>query len=122
MLHSLRSRCADCKVNFKQKYIHTSLKCSLCDIEDEDQQHLLVCTVIQRYMQSKNITVNNVIYEDLFSSDICKQKEITAIYMELFQIRNMLPNNSQVAPSSAAVELTMGNGLHLCIDNQLPGK
>ena len=74
------------------------------------------------YIQSNNITVNNVIYEDIFSSDVRKQKEITALYMELFNIRKMLLKNSQVAPSSAAVELTMGNDLHLCIDNPLPWK
>ena len=122
MLHSLRSRCADCKVNFKQKYIHTNLKCLLCGIEDDDQQHILVCTAIQSYIQSKNITVNNVIYEDIFLSDISKQKEITAIYMELFKIRNILLKDCQVAPSSAAVELTMGNDLQPCNDNPLPGK
>ena len=121
MLHALRSRCTDCKVNFKQKYIHTNLKCSLCDNEDEDQQHILVCTVIKNYLQSKNVSVNNVIYQDIFSSDITKQKEITTLYMELFKIRTMLLNDSQVAPSSVAAELTMGNDLHLCIDNPLPG-
>ena len=108
MLHALRSRCTDCRVNFKKKYIHTNLKCLLCGIEDDDQQYILTCTVIQSYIQSKNITVNKVIYEDIFSSDISKQKEITALYMELFKIRNILLKDCQVAPSSGMYILQVG--------------
>ena len=58
MLHALRSRGTECKVNFKQKYQHTSLKCSLCGIEEEDQKHLLTCNVILKYLKSKNISVS----------------------------------------------------------------
>ena len=65
--------------------------------------------------------MKKVIYQDIFSSDVRKQKEITTLYMELLNIRKMLLEDSQVAPSSAAVELTMGNDLHPCIDNPLPG-
>ena len=30
LLHALRSRSTDCKANFKQKYIHSNIKCDLC--------------------------------------------------------------------------------------------
>ena len=54
LLHRLRSRSTECKENFKQKYIHTNIRCSLCDVENEDQRHLLSCRVIQQYIRSKN--------------------------------------------------------------------
>ena len=82
MLHALRLRCTECKVNFKQKYLHSSLKCSLCGIEDEDQKHLLTCNVILKYWKGKNISVSKSDYEDIFSQDIRKQKEITTIFKE----------------------------------------
>ena len=122
MLHALRSRGTECKVNFKQKYQHTSLKCSLCGLEDEDQKHLLTCNVILKYWKSKNISVRKSDYEDIFSKDIRKQKEITTIFRELFEIRTKLQNNSQAAPSSSSMELTMGTDLQRCIDYSLFGK
>ena len=122
LLHRLRSRSTECKENFKQKYIHTNIRCSLCDVENEDQRHLLSCRVIQQYIRSNNITISKVEYQDLFSQDVRKQKEITTLYLELFQIRTTLLNNSQVAPSSTTMELTMGKDVQYCIDYSLSGK
>ena len=56
-------------------------------------------------------------YEDIFSEDVRKQKEITTLYMELFQIKKKLENNSQEALSSNTLELTMDFDLHCRIDN-----
>ena len=117
MLHSLRARCADVKMNFKHKYILTHTRCSSCDIKDEDQQHLLSCEVIQQHHTSQNITRNTVKYEDLFSKNIHKQKDITTLYIELFDIRRKLQNKSQEAPSSRNLELTMGGDLRHSIDH-----
>ena len=122
LLHRLRSRSTECKENFKQKYIHTNIRCSLCDVENEDQRHLLSCRVIQQYIRSNNITISKVEYQDLFSQDVRKQKEITTLYLELFQIRTTLLNDSQVAPSSTTMELTMGKDVQYCIDYSLSGK
>ena len=122
LLHRLRSRSTECKENFKQKNIHTNIRCSLCDVENEDQRHLLSCKVIKQYIRSKNITISKVEYQDLFSQDVRKQKEITTLYLELFQIRTTLLNNSQVAPSSTTMELTMGKDVQYYIDYSLCGK
>ena len=121
MLHSLRARCADVKMNFKHKYIQTHTRCSICDIENEDQQHILLCEVIQQYHKSENITQNTVKYEDLFSKNIHKQKEITALYVDLFDIKRKLLNKCQEAPSSSNLELTMGRDVLQGIDFSLSG-
>ena len=121
MLHSLRARCADVKMNFKHKYIQTHTRCSICDIKDEDQQHILLCEVIQQYHKSKDITQNKVKYEDLFSQNIHKQKEITALYVDLFDVKRKLLNKCQEAPSSSNLELTMGRDLLEGIDFSLSG-
>ena len=122
MLHSLRSRSADCKMNFKQKYINKNLRCSLCNIQNEDQQHLLSCNVIQKHLKSKNITTNKVKYEDIFSEDVKKQKEITTIFIEIFQTKKILEKRCQEAPSSDTMELAIDFDLHSCIDESLSGK
>ena len=122
MLYSLRSRSADCKMNFKQKYTHTNFLCCLCGVENEDQPHLLACKVLKKHLIRKNIATKEMKYEDIFSEDIRKQKKITTLYMELFQIKKKLENDSQEAPSSSTLELTMDFDLHHCIDNSLSGK
>ena len=94
LLHALRSRSTVCKVNYKQKYGSSNLLCSLCKIEDDDQLHILTCKVLSQNIKSVEITK----YEDIFSSDIQKQKVITVLYQELFKIRDNL--KSQLAPGN----------------------
>ena len=121
MLHKLRARCADVKMNFKHKYFQTHTRCPICDIDDDDQNHILQCKVIQKYHISQNITKETMKYEDLFSENIYKQKQITALYVDLFDIRRKLLNNSQMAPSSGNLELTMSRDLLHSIDYSLSG-
>ena len=77
MLHGLRSRSTECKANYKQKYLHTNLLCSLCEEEDEDQQHLLKFKVLSKNLRTKDVTDGGVEYEHIFSKKVNKQKEIT---------------------------------------------
>ena len=67
MLHALRSRSTDCKTNYKQKYLHSNLLCSLCGDENEDQQHLLRCKVLAKHFKGEELTEGAVEYEDIFS-------------------------------------------------------
>ena len=125
LLHALRSRSTECKVNYKQKYVGSNLLCSLCKIADEDQKHLLTCKVLTQNIKSDEITKEKVKYEDIFSSDVQKQKVITVLYQELFKIRENLSENlnSQLAPSTTqSVELRTSDDLLQCIDNLFYGK
>ena len=127
LLHALRSRMTDCKVNFRQKYASSSLVCNLCAVSDEDQQHILNCKVLTEKVKSAEIIKEKVKYAHLFSSDVYKQKAITVVYEELFQIRKNLSEklNSQLelAPSpTQPVELMTSDDLLHCIDNLFSGK
>ena len=101
-LHALRSRSTECKENYKQKYVYSNLLCPLCGDENETQQHILKCRVLLANLKTTNIIKEKPVYEDIFSPDVQKQKVITVIYIELFELRKNLQENqnSQLAPAS----------------------
>lgn len=124
LLFALRSRGTECKSNFKQKYAHTNLLCFLCKAQNEDQQHILSCKVIQKEFKTDELSNGIIKYEDIFSEEISKQKTVTSLFNKLFKIRNTLIEkmNSQEAPSNADVVLEMSDPLHPCIVNLSSGK
>ena len=123
VLHALRSRGIECKSNFKQKYLNSDLLCPLCLLENEDQKHILTCSVIQNEFENENISNSETKYENIFSNDVRKQKEITSLYTDLLKIRErLIKENSQEAPSSTAVELTVNSNLPNSIVYSLFGK
>ena len=123
VLYALRSRGIECKSNFKQKYLNSDLLCPLCLLENEDQKHILTCSVIQNEFENENISNSETKYENIFSNDVRKQKEITSLYTDLLKIRErLIKENSQEAPSSTAVELTVNSNLPNSIVYSLFGK
>ena len=116
MLHALRGRATDCKANYKQKYIHTNILCSLCGLENEDQQHIFKCKVIQSNFITEDVSNLDIKYEDIFSQNLQKQKAITALFLNLFKIKDdiMKRKNSQEAPSNTHVMLDMSDYLLPC--------
>ena len=124
MLHALRSRTTECKENFKQKYMHSDLLCLLCQNKNEDQQHLLKCSILKTKFKSEQLMVNKVNYENIFSADVNKQKEIAALYLEVFKLRNTLINEirSQPAPSTTDAVLIASDSLQISIVHSLSGK
>ena len=125
LLHALRSRTTDCKENFKQKYLSSNLLCPLCNAENESQQHLLTCKAILSKLKTEEITKEEVKYEHLFSSNVSKQKVITVVYTQLFEVREKLKQhqNCQPAPSPTShVELRMSDNLLDCIVCSSVGK
>ena len=56
-------------------------------------QNVLVCPVLNSHMKSNNIARTKAKYEDIFSEDILKQKEITPLYNQLMYIREELMKN-----------------------------
>ena len=124
LLHSLWSRTTDCEENFKQKYINSNLLCILCQEHNDDQQHVLRCRVIQSKFRSEHLLGESAEYENIFSEDVNKQKEITALYLELFKTRSTLHNelSSQPDPSTADVVLTSSDNLLNSIVHLFSGK
>ena len=122
LLHRLRSRMTECKANFKQKYVN-NLKCRLCNLEAEDQQHLLHCVELSKLFQTQSVTMGKVKYEDIFSPNI-EQKVATALFKNLFKLREDIiqEKDSQMTPSFTSVQLKMSDNLqHNVLFTQLPG-
>ena len=124
LLHALRSRSTECKANQKQRYIHTNLLCPLCEQEVDDQPHLLSCTEISNKMETEETAAGKIKYDDIFSNDVRKQKEITSLYLKLFKIRSRIleDKNSQEAPSTTPMVLKLSNNLQPCIVYSSLGK
>ena len=125
LLHKLRSRTTDCKENFKQKYIHSNLLCDLCKNENENQQHIMKCSVILNEFKSNSLSIDKIEYEDIFSKNISKQKEITALYSHLFDTREEIVekrNSQQMAPSPNSLELRINDNVPPCIVHLSSGK
>ena len=95
LLHSLRSRSVDCKVNFRGLY-GKDLACTLCqDGAQDDQAHILSCPHLRQIMKSNEAANHNIMYEDIFAKDVRKQKEITALIEKLLSIKKTLLNKTE---------------------------
>ena len=60
-------------------------------------QNILSCKILRQNHTSVNLVSGEVKYEDIFSKDIHKQKQVTALYEKLIQIRNTILNSLPVA-------------------------
>ena len=68
-----------------------------------------------------NILNNFPEYENIYSQDVIKQKEITSLYRDLFKIKSEI-EDSQQAPSTVDMVLVNDDNLHFSIVHQSPGK
>ena len=94
-------------------YKNNNLLCSLCQIAVEDQQHLLICEVLKRNLKTTQIASNRIKYEHIYSEDIKEQKEIAALYIEIFKVKSHFEEQriSHVAPSTSDMVLMMSDNL-----------
>ena len=70
LLFSLRSRSYPVKCNLKNKY-RDNLSCFLCNSSVCDQQHLMTCVVLRKFVpEMRNTSVN---YSDIFSENVDNQ-------------------------------------------------
>ena len=129
LLHALRARYVNVKANFSSKY-PTSMLCPLCLIKNDDQPHILECSVLKGKFLSRETNSNKVVYEDIFA-DPAKQKGITHLFIQLLKIRNSLlddnlclesaPSTSDVVPEdsdnlqSSIVHSLLGNSINQSI-------
>ena len=60
-------------------------------------QNILSCKILRQNHTSGDIVSGEVIYEDIFSQDVQKQKQVTVLYEKLLQIRSTLVNSLPVA-------------------------
>ena len=64
-IFKMRTRMYSVKCNFKNQY-NGNYICDLCKIEDDTQEHLLQCKVLQYFVPE--ILSSNVRYEDIFGN------------------------------------------------------
>ena len=72
------------KSNFKNN--HSDLSCPLlCGHSEDNQQHILECSILLQ--NNKDVTIDKVKYDDIFSSDISKQIRTIRIIRKLWNER-----------------------------------
>ena len=84
LLFSLRTRSINVKTNYKSKYKHSNLFCTLCDDKlVESESHLLECKSTLEQLGN----IGDARYEDIFSPEISRQEKITKIYEKVLKLR-----------------------------------
>ena len=78
---------------------------------DDDQKHMLKCTVINTHFKSSELVDCKVVYEDIFDV-VKKQKRVTVIFKSLIEIRKRIEAN----PSTSNQMLRNSVDLLDCID------
>ena len=104
MLLSLRTRTVrGIKTDFKGMYqdILCPLECGATDT----LPNILTCTSILNYFESNEISSRKVVFEDVFSQDIQKQKEVTELFIKLLDIREKIINNNPVMTTGPCIDL-----------------
>ena len=122
MLHALRSRMVNVKMNFKSKY--SDVSCPICMKHDDDQPHVLKCEVLTSRMISSEAASDKIEYEDIFK-EVKKQKEVTNLFLKLYNIRTEEENRNesrQAALSTSAEVLKNDDNIHRSIVHYFSGK
>ena len=68
-------------------------------------QNLFTCSVILSKLHTDILATHSVQYEDIFSEDITKQKEVTELYTQLLQIREELITSSARSDTGQCINL-----------------
>ena len=75
-------------------------KDKLCPLgcgEQDTIPNILTCKVISQYHKSDSVAQEEIQYNDIFSENIQRQKQITELFEKLLDIRNRLINSPPVA-------------------------
>ena len=94
-----RSRMIDLRDNFKSG--KSELKCRACNVEVEDQPHLLRCT---KLMEDGELVQHIPEYSDLFGHDAAKIAAVSRILQRKFTVLKSF--NNQSAPNTVSVSVT----------------
>ena len=104
LIYALRTRTVKgIKSDFKNMYQDQT--CPLECGDNDTLQNLLTCRTLGSKSHKDMLATNNIVYEDLFSEDISKQKQVTELYYQLLQIREELITNSASADTGQCIYL-----------------
>ena len=77
--------------------LYTDKSCPLGCGEIDTLPNILTCKVLKQHHVSTDVSSSDIRYEDIFSSDILKQKQVTELYRQLLDIRNKMIDSQPVA-------------------------
>ena len=77
--------------------LYQDRQCPLYCGEDDTLDHIITCSVLRTHHTSNSLASDTVRFEDVFSTDIHKQKEITELYRQLLEQRAQLLSSQPVA-------------------------
>ena len=63
----------------------------------DNLKNILTCKVLQQSYTSSDTANSDIKYEDIFSNDVGKQKQVTELYRRLLEIRNKIISSQPVA-------------------------
>ena len=67
--------------------------CPLGCGEQDNIPNILLCRVLNQYQKSESVTDGEINYNNIFSNNIEKQKQVTELYEDLLEIRTRLINS-----------------------------
>ena len=100
------------------KGLYTDISCPLSCGDIDTLSHILTCTALTSQLKNADISHSKAKYEDIYSSDVQKQKQVTELYRQLLQIRNQIssqpvvitgPLHSSNTVQSSSTDVTYGN-------------
>ena len=77
--------------------IYPDKMCPLGCGDLDNLKNILTCKVLQQSYTSSDTTNSDIKYEDIFSNDVGKQKQVTELYRRLLEIRNKIISSQPVA-------------------------
>ena len=87
LLFKFRTRMAEFKNNFRNKY--ENLQCRLCKSEIEDQPHLFYCQILIN--NCEELAENSDIeFEDIFSTNLKQQQKAIKLIAKIWKVREKL--------------------------------
>ena len=89
----MRTRMYPVKSNFKNQYQKKNLKCDLCKIEEDSQEHLLKCKVLEHFVPE--IKDTKIEYKDIFGT-IEKIIPVSSLLLKVTKERESLLNLIEV--------------------------
>ena len=76
--------------------LYSDILCPLKCGKDDKLENVLTCPVLLSNHTSDNLSSSDIRHEDIFSSDIVKQKQATELYRQLLEVRTNLMNTQPV--------------------------
>ena len=93
LLFKFRTRMYDVRNNFRNKYQQIDILCPLCKLENDTQEHMFKCSIIQKAPPDNG--TQQCIYEDIFSSNTDTLLTVAKKLKELVEAREEITIDKQ---------------------------